>query len=78
MSNEHPIFTPILESIFPAKKMQYNVCKTCGAKDGRAGILINDECENCHNTRKKGEITIYACLSRTAEEIKKTFSILDK
>lgn len=57
-------------------KMQYNVCKTCGAKDGRAGLLINNECENCHTTRKSGIISIHSHLSRTEEEIKKTFNIL--
>lgn len=27
--------------------MQYNECKACGAKDGRAGVLINGECLGC-------------------------------
>lgn len=31
--------------------MQYNDCKTCGAKDGRAGVLINDECLGCRDTQ---------------------------
>ena len=56
--------------------MQYNVCKTCGAKDGRAGLLINDECQNCYDTRNTGKITIHANLARTDEEIQKTFAII--
>lgn len=56
--------------------MQYNVCKTCGADNGRAGMLINDECLNCHDTRKNGFITIYAHLTRKDGEIKRTFDIL--
>jgi hypothetical protein len=58
--------------------MQYNVCKTCGAKDGRAGLLLNWECLNCHDTRKSGDIVIHTHLSRTEEELKKTFAILDE
>jgi len=62
-------------------KMQYNTCETCGAKDGRAGILISDnggpnDCINCHTTRKTGEAFIDTSLSRTEEEIKKTMAIL--
>jgi Zn-finger protein len=65
-------------------KMQYNVCETCGAKDGRAGNLWGKirngvelkECENCHITRKSGEIFINANLSRTQDELKKTMDIV--
>jgi hypothetical protein len=64
--------------------MQYNECKTCGAKDGRAGLLIGvpsegipDECLNCHDTRKTGNIVIHTNLIRTEEEIQKTFNILN-
>lgn len=57
-------------------KMQYNVCKTCGANNGRAGMLRNDECANCYDTRTSGSITIHSSLVRTAEEHKKTFAIL--
>lgn len=56
--------------------MQYNVCKTCGAGDRRAGMLINDECLNCHDTRKNGFITVHANLTRKDGEIKRTFDIL--
>lgn len=56
--------------------MQYNVCKTCGARDGRAGNLINGECMNCYKTRRTGEVTIDLCLSRTDEEIQRTFDIV--
>ncbi len=64
------------------KEMQYNVCETCGACDGRAGNLISqedgshpDECINCSTTRKTEEVFI-SCLSRTEEEIKKTMAII--
>lgn len=63
--------------------MEYNVCETCGAKDGRAGNLIRTveypkaaECMNCHKTRESGTIVIHAHLHRTDEEIQKTFDIL--
>ena len=61
--------------------MQYNVCQICGAKDGRAGLLIGGPnkphaCRNCHDTRESGEIVIHANLIRTQEEIQKTFAIL--
>jgi hypothetical protein len=58
--------------------MEYNVCKTCGAKNGRAGLLINNECMNCHDTRKTGNITIHSDLPRTDEEMVKIFAILEK
>ena len=64
--------------------MEYNVCKICGAKDGRAGMLIGNEvkglvfaCLNCHDTRTTGEITIHTHLVRTDEEIEKTMKILE-
>ena len=66
-----------------ASKMEYNVCETCGACDGRAGNLYRTkdvgkyECENCHRTRDSGAIMIFANLVRTDEEIKKTMAILD-
>jgi hypothetical protein len=56
--------------------MQHNVCKTCGANNGRAGMLINDECLNCYDTRTTGEITIHSSLTRTPEEIENTMGIL--
>ena len=56
--------------------MEYNECKTCGAGDGRAGLLINDECLNCHDTRKTGAVTVNANLSRTEQEIAITFGII--
>jgi hypothetical protein len=63
--------------------MEYNTCGTCGAKDGRAGLLIgsslnNDvpECGNCYDTRESGSITIHTNLVRTDEEIQKTMGIL--
>lgn len=57
--------------------MNYNVCSTCWAANGRAGMLINNECLNCYDTRETGAITIHANLERTEEEIKKTISIID-
>ena len=69
--------------VTPTLVMKYNVCSTCGAKDGRAGMLIDTkdgngaECLNCYDTRKSGEITLHGNLSRTEDEIKKTFKILD-
>jgi hypothetical protein len=61
--------------------MQFNVCETCGAKDGRAGNLIQQgdgpaECENCRDTRKRGEVVIHSYLRRTEEEIAKTMQIV--
>ena len=78
MNNLHPIFEEILQahSIVPKSKMQYNECKTCGAKDGRSGLLINDECRNCHDTRKTGVATIHTNLCRLPGEIVKTLNIL--
>ena len=65
--------------------MQYNVCGICGAKDGRAGMLIGnstkgqvDACLNCHDTRTTGSITVHGNLIRTQEEIQKTFKIIEK
>ena len=56
--------------------MVYNECKICGSNSGRAGLLINDACLNCHDTITSGEIVIHANLIRTQEEINKTFNIL--
>ena len=56
--------------------VEYNECKTCGAKDGRAGTLINGECMNCHYTRKTGDACVHANLQRTADEIAMTFAII--
>lgn len=64
--------------------MQYNECKVCGAKDGRAGMLIGnshkglvDACLNCHDTRTSGKIVIHSNLIRTDEELHKTFALID-
>lgn len=56
--------------------MQYNECLTCGANEGRAGILIDRECLNCCSTRRTGIITIDSSLPRTEEEIGKTMAIV--
>ena len=58
--------------------MGFNICSTCGAKDGRAGLLIDGECQNCHKTRQTGELSIHAELVRTNEEIARTFAILEE
>ena len=62
--------------------MQYNVCSTCGAKDGRAGLLISSdinnhipECLNCYDTRNGDAIVVHSNLIRTHEEIQKTMAI---
>lgn len=56
--------------------MEYNVCKTCGACDGRAGFLINGECQNCYDTRRRGDVVIHANLPRTDKEIQRTVQIV--
>ncbi len=56
--------------------MEYNVCKTCRASDGRCGMLIDGECLNCHKTRETGEVQIDMSLPRTSEELKRTMEIL--
>lgn len=63
--------------------MEYNICGICGAKDGRAGMLIGNTvenkvhaCLNCHDTRTQGKIVIHSNLNRTEEELQKTFDIL--
>jgi hypothetical protein len=57
--------------------VEYNECKTCKAGNGRAGLLINDECLNCNHTRKKGVFTLHTDLSRTEKEIGFTFAIIN-
>lgn len=58
--------------------MEYNVCDTCLAGDGRAGMLIDGECENCHQTRQQGTICVFTNLKRTDDELLRTFAILDQ
>ena len=58
--------------------MVFNTCKTCGAKDGRAGLLIDGECQNCHETRRTGTISVFADLKRTPEELARTIAIVDQ
>jgi len=62
--------------------MEYNECDICGAKDGRAGMLIRcgngpEECLNCRDTRERGEIVIHSYLPRTNEEIRKICKIVE-
>jgi hypothetical protein len=56
--------------------MQYNVCETCGARDGRAGNLFQKagdnnpmECRCCWDSRKSGRLVLHSDLERTSEEI---------
>ena len=61
--------------------MQYNTCETCGANNGKAGLLIAEdggpeECINCHTTRKSGAVFIDTSLFRTKKELKKTMAIV--
>jgi len=65
--------------------MSYNVCKNCGANNGRAGMLftiksmnIDSFCLNCYDTKKTGNFVIHANLNRTDEEIEKTAKLLNK
>ena len=58
-------------------KGECNVCETCGAKDGRAGLLVNGECLNCHETRETGKVVRHAYLRRTFREAARTAKILD-
>ena len=57
--------------------MEYNTCKTCEANNGRAGLLINDECVNCNETRKQGKLVLHSHLNRTNEEVTKMAKILN-
>ena len=51
--------------------MNFNICKCCEAKDGKAGLLINGKCKMCHETEKTGNLTMFTYLSRTSEEIER-------
>ena len=51
-------------------EMEHNVCHTCEAKDGRAGMTINGNCKNCHETMKTGNYCVFTYLPRTDEELK--------
>jgi hypothetical protein len=53
-----------------------NTCKTCNATDGRAGILINGDCLNCHKTRETGSVQVHTNLPRTPDEILATIAII--
>ena len=59
--------------------MQFNVCGTCGAKDGRAGVLVNGECLSCRDSRRTNSCVLHTDLPRTDEEIQRMIdSILGK
>lgn len=64
--------------------MQYNECSICGANKGRAGHLVGNPeigvrnaCLNCFDTTTTGDIVIHSDLNRTAEELQRTFNILN-
>jgi len=57
--------------------MEYNTCKTCGANNGRAGLLINDECVNCNETRKQKKLVLHYHLTRTDKELSKMADMLN-
>jgi hypothetical protein len=48
---------------------EYNVCKTCGACDGRCGNTVDGECLCCRDTRESQSIVAHVGLPRTQEEI---------
>lgn len=58
--------------------MEYNKCKTCEADNGRAGLLINDECVNCNETRKQSKLVLHTHLHRTEKEITKMSKLIKK
>ena len=62
-------------------EMEYNVCETCGASNGRCGNTVssNDrtECMNCYDTRKTGQVVVHSNLKRTDAELARTFAIID-
>lgn len=59
--------------------MEFNKCKCCGAKDGRAVMLVSNTkkgkegyeefCLNCRDTFKSKSFVLHSDLSRTDEEI---------
>ncbi len=56
--------------------MTFNICKICGAGDGRAGNLVDGECANCRDTRAFGAVCVHTHLPRTDEEYARTFATL--
>ena len=52
-------------------EMQYNECKTCEAKNGHAGLLINNNCLNCYDTEKTGNMVLHSNLKRTEKEVER-------
>lgn len=61
--------------------MEYNRCSTCGAGDGRCGVMFitvehgEPECENCYDTRRTGDVVIHTNLTRTHVELLRTMDI---
>ena len=75
-STESTIFT-IITNNKGKNIMEYNTCKTCGANNGRAGLLINDECVNCNETRKQKKLVLHYHLTRTDKELSKMTDMLN-
>jgi len=65
--------------------MEFNICRYCGANNGRAGMLIKSPdlgvdyyaCLNCYDTIKNGEATIHTHLMRTDDELQKTLNLIN-
>lgn len=56
--------------------MEYNTCETCGATEGKCGILIGkkglpEECLNCSDSRHENSMVIHSNLVRSEGEILK-------
>ena len=52
-------------------------CKICGENNGRAGLLVNKEFENCYDTRTLGDVRIHLNIGRVDAESSKTMGILN-
>ena len=57
--------------------MEFNTCGHCGADGGRAGLLINNLCLNCHDTKRLRTFVLHTDLKRTAEEVQKTAALIE-
>lgn len=56
-----------------SKAMVFNTCQCCGAKNGRAGLLINGECFNCRESSPDA-IVVHTDFPRTPREVQKMIS----
>jgi hypothetical protein len=69
-----PLRRKVAKKLAVKQKMQYNVCQCCGAKDGRCGVMVNGECQNCKDTGN-GAVVVHSYLKRTPEEIARMIAI---